>query len=130
MRYLAIIDLNDDDLRAAYGSPEVAHHGSAQPLALIPEDVVRDVTASIDARFDEVYCGPTNDPVRGRLVDGFNVTRLLPFLASALQVGVEGYQEDDWTLGETFGLSAEDVEAAWQIAISLNAGPATEEEAS
>jgi hypothetical protein len=84
MRILVAIDLNDDDLTAAY---------DADPRqTFIDHD---DLLASLDARFDEFYCGRANSPVRGALVAACDVTDVLPEFIAATEVGAEGIDDAD-----------------------------------
>lgn len=84
MRVLIALDLNDDDLREAYGDGPVDHHFD-------------DVVASLDARLrDEAgYFGSGDYPVRGPLVSACVIDHALPHLLDCAEVGAEGSDHDD-----------------------------------
>lgn len=85
MRVLVAVDLDDNDLTDAYGydlrDRNLGHEWD-------------DIHASIAARLGEAgHFGPTNTPVRGRVVAVGDVTNCLEeFLASA-EIGAEGHDD-------------------------------------
>lgn len=85
MRVLVAIDLNDDDLTAAYG------------VSLLETSIDwDDLAASVVARADEFYCGPRDNPVRGRVVSIGDVTgHAFGDMLDCAEIGVEGLISND-----------------------------------
>jgi hypothetical protein len=105
MRLLIALDLNDDDLADAYiseerrgrvlrvpGNPKTAEEAS---IALAGSNW-DDLCASLDARFDEFYCGPHNETVRGRLLAAADFSGdAMHELLSAADIGADGIEPED-----------------------------------
>lgn len=87
MRILLAIDLNDDDLTAAYGS-------DPRTTAVLAGEGWDDLVSSLDARLTEAYFGPNDTPVRGRVMAAADFSdEALPALLDAAEVGAEGVGE-------------------------------------
>jgi hypothetical protein len=89
MRVLVAIDLNDEDLREAYGYAEDGDY-----LGLTDPSQWDDLFNSLDARASEFFCGKGDAPVRGRVATFGDFTDVLPMLLDAAEVGAEGIETD------------------------------------
>lgn len=80
MRVLVAIELDDDDVTAAYGNA--------------PWLDWDDMCASLDARFSEFFMGSRSTPVRGHLLAACDVSGpdALRDLLDAAEVGAEGIE--------------------------------------